>query len=313
MTRTVRTYVVAAATAAIVTAANASQGAYFSQSWGWVALAFLVPTSVLLILDRVTVPGRLRTAFVCSIGALAAWIALCVSVVRQRTVIRARGGAHGRVCRTRARRCACPSTRRRAWCSRGPTRRHHTRHGIRGGHTPVPGSPRHVRRPAQLLPTRRASRILERAWTSRDDGDHRRSRIRCARTSYCGRTRSGCSYADIRTHALLHVLAWCVGRARDRSRGDDRGRSTACTPSLGRGRGRGPAGVMRRICLDTERADDGGLASRDSGAAGAPRGDGGRCRLCRIDGRSAWLESSLPPGRAGAPELVAGWRSRSPW
>ena len=52
MTRTRRTYVIAAAVAAIVTAANASQGAYFSQSWGWVALAFLVPTTVLLILDR---------------------------------------------------------------------------------------------------------------------------------------------------------------------------------------------------------------------------------------------------------------------
>ena len=53
MTRTQRTWVVAAGVAAIVTAANASQGAYFSQSWGWVALAFLVPTTVLLILDRV--------------------------------------------------------------------------------------------------------------------------------------------------------------------------------------------------------------------------------------------------------------------
>ncbi len=76
MTRRVRTYVVAAATAAIVTAANASQGAYFSQSWGWVALSFLVPTTVLLILDRVRAPGRLRIAFAASMGALAVWIAL---------------------------------------------------------------------------------------------------------------------------------------------------------------------------------------------------------------------------------------------
>jgi O-Antigen ligase len=68
--------VVAAAVAAIVTAANASQGAYFSQSWGWVALAFLVPTTVLLILDRVDAPGRLRIAFAGLMVALAAWIAL---------------------------------------------------------------------------------------------------------------------------------------------------------------------------------------------------------------------------------------------
>jgi O-antigen ligase len=76
MTRTVRTGVIAAAIAAIVTAANASQGAYFSQSWGWVALAFLVPTTVLLILDRVRAPGRLRIAFAGFMGALAVWIAL---------------------------------------------------------------------------------------------------------------------------------------------------------------------------------------------------------------------------------------------
>ena len=76
MTRAQRTYVVAAAVAAIVTAANASQGAYFSQSWGWVALVFLVPTTVLLILDRVDAPGRLRIAFAGLMVALAAWIAL---------------------------------------------------------------------------------------------------------------------------------------------------------------------------------------------------------------------------------------------
>ncbi len=76
MTRSQRTYVVAAAVAAIVTAANASQGAYFSQSWGWVALAFLVPTTVLLILDRVDAPGRLRVTFATLMVALAAWIAL---------------------------------------------------------------------------------------------------------------------------------------------------------------------------------------------------------------------------------------------
>ena len=67
---------IAFATAAVVTAANASQGAYFSQSWGWVALAFLVPTTVLLILERVIAPGRFRVAFLVSISALAGWTAL---------------------------------------------------------------------------------------------------------------------------------------------------------------------------------------------------------------------------------------------
>ena len=76
VTRTRRTYVIAAAVAAIVTAANASQGAYFSQSWGWVALAFLVPTTVLLILDRVEAPGRLRVAFASLMALLGVWIML---------------------------------------------------------------------------------------------------------------------------------------------------------------------------------------------------------------------------------------------
>jgi O-antigen ligase len=76
MLRSRRTYVLAIAVAAIVTASNASQGAYFSQSWGWVALAFLVPTTVLLILERASAPGRLRIAFASFMGALAVWIAL---------------------------------------------------------------------------------------------------------------------------------------------------------------------------------------------------------------------------------------------
>jgi hypothetical protein len=76
ITRTQRTIVVGAAVAAIVVAANASDGAYFSQSWGWVALAFLVPSTVLVILGRVAAPGPLRAAFVCLVGALAVWIAL---------------------------------------------------------------------------------------------------------------------------------------------------------------------------------------------------------------------------------------------
>src|SRR6186997_1132657 len=76
ITRTQRSLIVAVAVAAIVTAANASQGSYFSQSWGWVALAFLMPATVLLILDRVWVPGRVRTAFAVLVGAFAVWIAL---------------------------------------------------------------------------------------------------------------------------------------------------------------------------------------------------------------------------------------------
>ncbi|MEP7224460.1 MAG: hypothetical protein ABI783_05840, partial [Actinomycetota bacterium] len=75
-TRRTRTVVVALATAAIVTAANASQGAYFSQSWGWVALTFLIPTSLVLILERAAAPGRLRAAFALLMVALAAWIAM---------------------------------------------------------------------------------------------------------------------------------------------------------------------------------------------------------------------------------------------
>jgi hypothetical protein len=76
ITRTQRTLIVAAAVAAIVTAALASDGAYFSQSWGWVALAFLVPSTVLVILGRGSAPGRLRTTFAAAIGALGVWIAL---------------------------------------------------------------------------------------------------------------------------------------------------------------------------------------------------------------------------------------------
>jgi O-antigen ligase len=71
-----RPAVIGAATASIVTAANATQGAYFSQSWGWVALAFLIPTTLWLILDQAIWPGRLRVAFASLLGALATWIAL---------------------------------------------------------------------------------------------------------------------------------------------------------------------------------------------------------------------------------------------
>ena len=50
MTRTQRTLVVAGAVAAIVIASNASEGAYFSQSWGWVALAFVVGFIVISVM-----------------------------------------------------------------------------------------------------------------------------------------------------------------------------------------------------------------------------------------------------------------------
>lgn len=78
MTRTQRTWIVGTALAALVVAANASSGAYFSRSWGWVALALLAPTTLLLIFDRVTKPGRLRIVFTTFVGALAVWIALSV-------------------------------------------------------------------------------------------------------------------------------------------------------------------------------------------------------------------------------------------
>jgi hypothetical protein len=69
ITRRQRAIVVALAVGAIVIAANASGGGYFSQSWGWIALAFLVPSTGLLILDRVAAPGRLRIAFAALVAA----------------------------------------------------------------------------------------------------------------------------------------------------------------------------------------------------------------------------------------------------
>ena len=76
LARTRRTYVLAVAVGALVTAANASQGAYFSQSWGWIALAFLVPTCILLIVDGASAPGRLRASFAALMVAFGLWIAL---------------------------------------------------------------------------------------------------------------------------------------------------------------------------------------------------------------------------------------------
>lgn len=74
--RRVRALAVAAAIAALVAAANASRGAYFSQSWGWVALAFLVPTTLVLVLERATTPGRPRLAFAGIVFMLGVWVAL---------------------------------------------------------------------------------------------------------------------------------------------------------------------------------------------------------------------------------------------
>lgn len=76
LSRRRRSALVALGIAAIVIAANGSQGAYFSQSWGWVALAFLVPTTLALILGVVETPGRLRVAFAALVTTLGVWIAL---------------------------------------------------------------------------------------------------------------------------------------------------------------------------------------------------------------------------------------------
>jgi O-Antigen ligase len=70
-----RAWIVAGAVAALVLAANASDGAYFSQSWGWVALAFLCPIALTLILARPTAPGRLRVAFAVLMTAFGMWVA----------------------------------------------------------------------------------------------------------------------------------------------------------------------------------------------------------------------------------------------
>jgi hypothetical protein len=74
--RAVRTWAVGAATAALVAAATSSQGGYFSQSWGWIALAFIAAVSLALITESGTSPGRLRIAFTALIVAFGIWVAL---------------------------------------------------------------------------------------------------------------------------------------------------------------------------------------------------------------------------------------------
>jgi hypothetical protein len=74
--RGVRTWAVGAAIAALVAAANGSQGGYFSQSWGWIALAFIATVSLALITESATSPGRLRIAFAALFAAFGIWVAL---------------------------------------------------------------------------------------------------------------------------------------------------------------------------------------------------------------------------------------------
>jgi tetratricopeptide (TPR) repeat protein len=74
MSGTIRTWAVAAAVAALVTAANGSQGGYFSQSWGWIALAFIAATSLALIVGWATSPGPMRLAFAAFMAAFGVWV-----------------------------------------------------------------------------------------------------------------------------------------------------------------------------------------------------------------------------------------------
>lgn len=70
-----RDWAVTLGVATLVTAANGSDGAYFSQSWGWVALAFLCALALVLILEWGTAPGRLRAAFALAMTGLGIWVA----------------------------------------------------------------------------------------------------------------------------------------------------------------------------------------------------------------------------------------------
>jgi tetratricopeptide (TPR) repeat protein len=74
MSNSIRTWAVGAAIAALVIAVNSSQGGYFSQSWGWIALALLAPVSLTLIVGSVIAPGRLRLAFAVFMAALGVWV-----------------------------------------------------------------------------------------------------------------------------------------------------------------------------------------------------------------------------------------------
>src|SRR5919106_3205059 len=76
MSRTIRAWAVGASVAALVTAANGSQGGYFSQSWGWIALAFIAAVSLALILGWATSPRPLQLAFAALMAALGVWVTL---------------------------------------------------------------------------------------------------------------------------------------------------------------------------------------------------------------------------------------------
>lgn len=76
MTRVLRTWSVVLGSAALVTAANASQGAYFSQSWGWVALALVCPVALVLIIGWAKAPGPLAISFAALLAGLGLWIVI---------------------------------------------------------------------------------------------------------------------------------------------------------------------------------------------------------------------------------------------
>jgi hypothetical protein len=76
MSTSIRTWAVGVAVAALLTAANGSQGGYFSQSWGWIALAFIAAVSLALIVAWTTTPGPLRLAFAGVMTALGLWVTL---------------------------------------------------------------------------------------------------------------------------------------------------------------------------------------------------------------------------------------------
>jgi hypothetical protein len=76
MSTTIRTWTIGVAVTALLTATNGSQGGYFSQSWGWIALAFLAAISLSLIVGSATWPGPLRLAFAALIAALGVWVAV---------------------------------------------------------------------------------------------------------------------------------------------------------------------------------------------------------------------------------------------
>ncbi len=134
-----------------------------------------------------------------------------LALVDQRAGVDAGGRADARVRGRRAGRGARPAARRRPRRSRRSAHRHRARVVVRPRHASVPRSVRHVRRSDHLEPARRATRILECARASRDDGAHRRNRVRCTRSTHERGARFGCRHPGSRADALLHVLARRMG------------------------------------------------------------------------------------------------------